>query len=375
MNKYLITLTPIDKFFFGGDMTFKVGEDENSDYNRKFSSYIIESNLFPQQTSLLGMLRFFLLRHSCYFDRKSIIPDKKDLVCDLIGEHSFQVNEDGHSENKFGCICSVTSCFIRQELIENGNSVYRDWRFAPFDAEWGFGDSRIRGHLNGKEIEIPELKNFNAKKGYSKGLENGGQFLRLEDVFVPEQRMGINRNIQSGKTDDSALFKQVCYRFSDRYHEMQARYSFAFMADIANIPVGVMEYEDLCMYSGELVNIGADNSQFIMSITKVNEEENCLIEKKEKCIVLQSPTFLEPQDVEIASFGITELLPFRFLRSNVRVTNSYHVLANELTRSKAYYLYAPGSVFYFKTGEERQAFENAISSKKDFCQIGYNQYK
>ena len=32
-NKYRITLTPVDKFFFGGDMTFQVGSDEKDRFN------------------------------------------------------------------------------------------------------------------------------------------------------------------------------------------------------------------------------------------------------------------------------------------------------------------------------------------------------
>ena len=64
MSKYQITLTPIDKCCFGGDMTFMVGNKEDDEFNEKFSSYIIRSSLFPQQTSLLGMLRFFVLRNA-----------------------------------------------------------------------------------------------------------------------------------------------------------------------------------------------------------------------------------------------------------------------------------------------------------------------
>ena len=36
MSKYLISLTPVDKFFFGGEMTFPI--EGKKDYNKKFSS-------------------------------------------------------------------------------------------------------------------------------------------------------------------------------------------------------------------------------------------------------------------------------------------------------------------------------------------------
>ena len=58
-KRYLVKLTPTGKFFFGGDMRFGTdGKDGD------FSSYIIESSMLPQQTSLLGMMRFLLLSNN-----------------------------------------------------------------------------------------------------------------------------------------------------------------------------------------------------------------------------------------------------------------------------------------------------------------------
>jgi len=35
-KKYRITLTPVDKFFFGGDITFQVGTNEKDSFNEQF---------------------------------------------------------------------------------------------------------------------------------------------------------------------------------------------------------------------------------------------------------------------------------------------------------------------------------------------------
>lgn len=59
MSKYLVKLMPLGKFFFGGDMTFKIGNKETA-----FSSYIIHSFTTPQQTSILGMMRFLILSNN-----------------------------------------------------------------------------------------------------------------------------------------------------------------------------------------------------------------------------------------------------------------------------------------------------------------------
>ena len=87
---YLITLTPVDKFFFGGEMKFSTGIQENGKKSAPEISYIIKSGYFPQQTSLLGMMRFFLLRHSKYFDGSKITDP--DGASSLIGGHSFSAD-------------------------------------------------------------------------------------------------------------------------------------------------------------------------------------------------------------------------------------------------------------------------------------------
>ena len=105
MNKtYLITLTPMGKFFFGGDMTFTVnGKDTD------FTSYIIRSNKFPQQTSLLGMLRFLVLRNDevVFNNSSQCITNRKEAIT-LIGAKSFEMSGN---EGNFGVIKSISPCF------------------------------------------------------------------------------------------------------------------------------------------------------------------------------------------------------------------------------------------------------------------------
>ena len=50
MATYRIELKPVETFFFGGEITFG-----------NFQNYLVKSNFFPQQTTLLGMVRKRLL--------------------------------------------------------------------------------------------------------------------------------------------------------------------------------------------------------------------------------------------------------------------------------------------------------------------------
>ena len=75
MSKYLVKLLPLGKFFFGGDMAFKVNNKETA-----FSSYIIHSFMTPQQTSILGMMRFLILSK---VNDKSVFSVERNCINDV----------------------------------------------------------------------------------------------------------------------------------------------------------------------------------------------------------------------------------------------------------------------------------------------------
>ena len=164
MSNYLITLTPVDKFFFGGDMTFNVHGD--ADHNEKFGTYIIRSAMFPQQTSLLGMLRFLLLRSDkSLFDGQSIIPGTSAKVTDLIGPSSFTVKAGGKNDSCFGKILKLHRCFVR---CKDSDSVH-NLDFLGFDHDvCGDAEAGNVGYVNGRRVILPAIGGYNPKNGYKK---------------------------------------------------------------------------------------------------------------------------------------------------------------------------------------------------------------
>ena len=361
MSKYQITLTPVDKFFFGGDMTFQVGTDENSEFNSQYKSYIIQSSMFPQQTSLLGMLRFLILRNAgedVFKDGKIVNKTKAN---EIIGGRSFMVNYN----NDFKSIKNLHHVRIRKTT----NNQSSDVEFAPLFKELHFDQSYI-GSYNLHDICIPALtkKEYDAKNGLEVVLTNGKETLKLEDVFVTDRRVGINRDIKTGIVDDGALFKQIFYRFNNK----EANYCFVFDAEIDDC----IPFES---YNGQVVSVGGDNSQFVIGISKEIKTNNDLKPYDNKAVWLLSPTFLTRAEAQTAKFSVTRLMPFRFLtdRDDNRDDDnrSFHILNSKLKRSERYELYSPGSVFYFDDETQKQNFIKAIEAKKEFRQIGYNEYK
>lgn len=353
MSKYLISLTPVDKFFFGGEMTFPI--EGKKDYNKKFSSYIIRSSYFPQQTSLLGMMRFLLLRNSECFKNGAIC--NADNAVELIGPTSF--NPD---ESDYGKIKHIGHCFI----LDKESKAHYNW--APFDSglNISFKSDEEDAYTNKTKLHIPDFEktNYNAKNGYEHCLESvvGSDrvIVPVKEFFLEDRRVGINRDIHTGKAEDDAFFKQISFKFSKR------SYAFAFYTEVDT---------DILSYNNQIVSLGADNSQFSISIEEVDTYGS--VSNNEECkVTLLSPTRIEFCKMENVKFCITELTNLRYLQTSVRETKSYSLLKGNVKRNNMRIeMYSPGSVFYFENKELAKQFKEAIESYKGYIKIGFNEYK
>ena len=346
MSNYLIKLKPVGKFFFGGDMTFSVGAKERpKDWksktdeektkirkeigdNARYSSYIIKSEKFSQQTSLLGMLRFLLLRKdSSLFDGKKIIGNK-DKVIELIGERSFTVN-DGEELN-FGKIKALSPCFI----LQGDNVITRlpmDYGLELIDLSDGNpmsynGNPIILNKIvSGRKDNEEEIK-YSAKDGLSvRYAGKDGKPIKEEEIFIEDQRIGISRNINTGITEENALYKQVNYCLADDF-------CFAFYATV-DLDITTKDYNN------KLVSLGADSSNFVIQIDAEDFREISLqtsnVSINNACckVVLASPTIIDKDIAKLADFAIAKTMPFKFMRrlsremySGIIVYNHFQVI-------------------------------------------------
>ena len=359
MNKYLVKLTPLGKYFFGGDMTFKSGRKKDND-DEKYGSYIIHSFKTPQQTSLLGMMRFLLLSNDTKaFDVKKNQIENKAAADALIGEKSFCVSE-GHKANNFGKISSIGPCFLYN--TEDKKAYFRilspDWQIA-------FADAPVKAVINGAEVELPEIwVNKNGKKEAYTGKDgmdvcyaslDKSHVLKEEDLFTEDSRIGIARN-EKGKSDSSAFYKQISYR-------LKKGFCFAFEVETE---------VDLTTYQNRLVQLGADSSSFLLEV-----ERNTVGYPQSKDnlqVVLVSDAYIKSTENLGIRFAVTRVRPFRFLHTgNSKNPQNYNTRYNSI-RQKRYDLYEAGSVFYFKDKDSRDKFCEYLGSFKEFTQIGYNQF-
>ena len=333
---YLISLSPMGKFFFGGDMTFTLnGKDSEN------SSYFIKSNLYPQQTSLLGMLRFLILTNAgadIFCDGKIA---NKEKAADLIGGSSFTV---GKKQVSFGAIERISPCFLMDEKAKEAtlhlNAIGREWAFEVNE------DGSI-------------ISDYEAKKS-CKPIDEG--------IFLPDLRNGITKEDKHEKKD-GGLFKQENLTFNnfDKNGNKIHDYKFAFYAEVD-------EKVGLEKYSGQLVSLGADSSVFAITIKEdvFKEPTVSTCDKfKGEYVVLTSPSYMEDADKLNVAFAITKVVPFKFLVTTVD-TKSYNRINKAIDASERYNLYDRGSVFFFKNAEDKQKFIEKLESHADFRQIGYN---
>jgi CRISPR-associated protein Cmr3 len=386
MSKYLISLTPIDHFFFGGENTFSRNraknkkksemtdeEKELKEFDDQFSSYIIKSNMFPQQTSLLGMLRFLLLKNSPCFENNKIKKECRDKVKELIGKQSFCANES----RNFGKITTIFPCFIQRE---QGGSGWKNYLPAPKDFGFdmiSFQDEKSAYFNLQDKVTAPVISGYNAKKGIqSVFINSGNETLKESDIFIEDHRIGINRDITTGKTgdkDESGFFKQVFYRFKN---EEKVKFRFAFYADI-----------DERLPQKDIVTLGGDNSQFILETEIQDGKADAILERYrqkinfENCyakLVLLSDAHIERDKIGNCLFSINDTVPFRFLQSSIQTQNYYKFnrSADNLIRNETKInLYQRGSVFYFDDENRCKSFKEALeSTKSDFHKIGYSHF-
>ena len=109
MSKYLIKLKPMDAFYFGDEISF-----EKNGANKE-KNYLVRSRKFPQQTSILGMLRKEVLINTEHYKEtwKDYIEHYKTNhyeIDRLIGKSGFQF--DANDVQDFGEIQSISPVFL-----------------------------------------------------------------------------------------------------------------------------------------------------------------------------------------------------------------------------------------------------------------------
>lgn len=413
-RQFKITLTPLERFFFGGEIVFG-GADAQDDRRR---SYLVKSNIFPQQTSLLGMLREELLRQNGLL-KPWKTPNAQNEAVNLVGNSGFAVTLDKDKNavvakgSRFGIIAGLSPVF----LSDNTGQL---WGPVPLDDDTGKDDKPLAWN---KSAGPWLLENFDPKKDLSfRFCTQAGKQLKADELFASQEQVGITvtnrRNWRENQHDGKeAFFRQSLKRNREANYApkddegnlpQRSSYSFCFWVNIS-----AKEAQGFQLWKKGQVTMGGERSAFALDIEEIEaplSENEIGFEYSYKInktplpggfsrILLTSDTYLPEAVLEQARgklFFVSQTISFRFFSTYLNSTNDFFALKLDGTaseralpyllaqkrkwssqsrqQSELFTLLKRGGVILGAESELR-AFTNAIAAQTAFVQIGYNHYQ
>ena len=344
MNTYLITLKPIDKFFFGKEQTF--GE----------SNYFAQSHYFPQQTQILGMLRREILVQNGFMTQKKRgewVDRDYDRAKKFVGSGRFEISQKKRQE--LGKIDSLSPIFL---LDKNRMLHY------PTSKDLGISFNEIDGLV---ELRLEDGKIYTEK--VAKDIEtllcsaNKEHCYVFDNIFKEDTQVGIMKS-RTGASNDNAFFRKSSYK-------LDLDFSFAFVVNLDNEVV----------LNDSIITLGAEQSSFKMEVIKDAplcqnyKQEIVSIHKADSVdkLVLLSDTYIDQSSADIfskAAFAISEGVAVRTINSKVtKKEKDVDLTKYRFKKSITYNFFKQGTVFY----NPKEALKELIGNE-NLQQIGYNQY-
>lgn len=378
MTDYLIKLLPLTPYFFGGENTF--GEDS--------TNYFVRSNYLPQQTTLLGFLRYELLLQN---DLLGSDPGAYGSPWkSLIGNESFSIL-DSDEVPDFGAIVKLSPLFLtngsehflpapfnrvmyekdgKEELVSlvldfdhEGESLTTHFRTKlplltvkgeRYKAKWEIKPVWISA--DGRTMRQWEYEQF-FKEGC--GYDNG--------FFIQEQQTGIFKKKRKSKMekDEGDFYKKISYKLADNFQ-------FAFILTL-DLPEGTQ-------FGPRVVTMGGERSVFQMSMSPSTGTFEDIFPASlftedaghQPALVLTSDAFATEDITAYCDYSISDTVPFRNIRSKTINKGDYtRINGGALQKSESLtYLLKRGSIFF---GRDLQDVKAALD-KPAFKVIGYNQF-
>lgn len=361
MEKYLITLKPLEPYFFGGERTFGFGRGLKT----KSPYYIVSENV-PSQPTLFGTLRYIILEQNDALWGQ----ENSSMQEDLVGKESFSFESARQNTSQvFGKIRNISPLFLMKQgecFVKTPNDHKpkdKTEKYTPFTMS---ESSVLFG--NGTSLYPTD---YISKDGY------GGGYVSLEDLkVVPNDVLfqtivttGINSHrIDKTREDDKDSF------FKKERKMLKKDYVFAFVAEITD--------DEVIKPKSGIVFMGQNKSPFRYTIERnddfdlVDKINNAFSKRHAKRnhfwyalsdVVPIKEKF--PDDLKCA-FYIADTRVIRNLETQTNAKN-YH---GRLKRSDCLYkIINSGAVFYASDESEISLLTNEYLQKigmNVFIEIG-----
>ena len=198
MGKYIIKLKPLTSYFFGGEVTFGDGSNQN---------YLVKSNVLPQASALLGLVRYEVLRCNGLLSYGS---DKKSEVDKLIGKNGFNLESPAEA---YGAIKSISPIFITD------GTIYYTPMPMDFYHNVSFNSQNRCCYSQDTPKSTPIIDKFSWKtfETYKYWVGNNDKkVVEFDDIFQFIDQVGITKN-NANDNKEKAFFK---------YYDLWSRYLY-----------------------------------------------------------------------------------------------------------------------------------------------------
>lgn len=314
--KYIVRLTPVGSYFFGGETTFGDGKNQN---------YLVRSCILPQVSAVLGVLRYEILRRNNLLETGAENDaEKKEKWPEYIGK-PFNIEAPAAS---YGQIREISPIFMERK----SDGVL----FTPCPAGLGyevtFGNDENVSYF-GEEIPQPLITkqgtntfcDFKHYDNWKKWIGTDGKTIDADEIFINDERVGINK-LDGAPDRDKAYFEQTQIRLGDGYH-------FCFSMTTSE------KFDEEPVF----VQMGGNRSVFKMEL--VESADVNLVEKFRKVLqrngrlLLLGDAWIKSEERDNYSFIWGERIVNRYI-SNIHKWNGNR------SETMLYHLLGRGSVIY-----------------------------
>lgn len=368
IKNVLICLTPLDYYFFGGRRTFG-GDNAN---------YFVRSRYFPQQTSIIGLLRYQLLQKG-----------------QAIGESFDAANL---AKQTFGALQKLSPVFLYGSAGDvNSFSPNQIFWPHPLDAQvdekdenriepFAFSASKNASLLasGGKNTwqAAPVISGYDPKVSLiEERYANGsGEVVKGEAVFSSTVRVGITKRRRGRPKPDDKEKERGFYK--QEVYKLKQGWSFGVLAEFDST------FDPLAL-DGAVTPFGGERSLFRINVSAADKTWSQVDEALNggpfapadgNKLILLSDALVEAGIYRHCAAAITQTVDFQNIHTPKGKEVRYAALTNKeeekglkLYKSGQYQLLARGSVLFAAEGQLSGligAFENA----NNFRTIGYNQF-
>lgn len=376
MTNVFIALRPLDYYFFGGRRTF--GADN--------ANYYVRSQLLPQQTALVGLMRYQMLQNGKGLQEIGDSFDASSTVLQTFGALQSVSPLFLYRSSSDKLTWSIEDCFWKHPLaahLDKDAKSDDEGYFKSSDLKkFSFQNSNQGFVLTGGSATAEwrtgaVLEGYDAKKALVDNIytNTNGELIDGDHVFPTVTKVGIIKKVKSknGKKD-RGFYKQQTYKLTKGW-------AFGFIAAFE-------DHFDPLQLNGAISTFGGERSLFKIQAIKIdqnwkalNEQFNTALfaETGTNTLTLLSDAFIPERNVyQKCSAAVSCVRDFQNIRTPKGKKVNYSALggkngAKQLFKSGQYQLLQKGSVFY-GTPLELQQIQRILEEQLPFRGIGYNHF-